>query len=90
MCVSFLNLQKAGLERERDLEKQGSDPESCVLVLVEAPQGVQATERVVSFFPSRPVQTLTLGRLQEALFGDALLPFTSALHGEGLGSQGGQ
>lgn len=63
-----------------------------VSVLVEAPQGVQAAERVVvaAFLPSSPMQPLTLRRLQEALLGHPLLPLPASLHGEGLGRQRGQ
>lgn len=61
-----------------------------VSVLVEAPEGVQATERVVTFFPPGPVETLTLRRLQEALLGHTLFPLAPALHGEGFRRQRGQ
>lgn len=59
-------------------------------MLVEAPEGVQATERIVTFLPSSPVETLTLRWLQEALLGHPLLPLTPSLHGEGLWRQCGQ
>lgn len=58
--------------------------------LVEAPEGVQAAERVVAFLLSAPVETLTLRWLQEALLGHPLLPLAPSLHGEGLGGQRGQ
>lgn len=62
----------------------------AISVFVQAPQGVQATEWVVPFVLSGPVETLTLRRLQEALLGDPLLPSPSSLHGEGLRGERGQ
>lgn len=59
----------------------------CLSVLAEAPQGVQAAEGVVFVLTSGPVETLTLGRLQEVLLGHPLLPFPPSLHGEGLGGE---
>lgn len=53
-------------------------------VLAEAPQGVQAAQRVVPVLASAPVEPLTLGRLQEVLLGHSLLPFPPSLHGEGF------
>lgn len=58
-----------------------------ILVLVEAPEGVQTTEWVMCSIPLSPVETLTLRWLQEALLGHPLLPPASSLHGEGLWCQ---
>lgn len=66
---------------------QHREEKDDVSLLVEAPEGVEAAERVVAFLLSASVETLALGRLQEALLGHALFPFAPTLHGKGLGCE---
>lgn len=61
-----------------------------VSLLVEAPEGVEAAERVIAFLPSASVETLALGGLQKTLLGHSLFPFAPALHGKGLRRERGQ